>query len=102
MAGAAAGRTRTRMTKPDRLGNLCVLNCDLTEGLFYCAWAPPRSYTAKTQKRHWPAFNYVPEATPRSLPVCQLDPPGCLVLGLEGGNENGPIPLAGGDGIELA
>ena len=28
--------------RPDRLANLCVLNCDLTKRLFYCAWALPR------------------------------------------------------------
>ena len=32
------------------LGNVCVLNCDL-ERLFYCAWAPPGFYTAKTLRR---------------------------------------------------
>jgi hypothetical protein len=38
--------------KPDRLVNLCVLNCDLTERLFYCAWALSRIYTAKAINGH--------------------------------------------------
>jgi len=33
--------------------------------------------------------NQDPKATSRSLPACQLDPLGCLVLGLEGANETG-------------
>ena len=43
--------------KSTKTGQACesfVLNCDLTERLFYCAWAPPGFYTAKTRRRHWP------------------------------------------------
>jgi len=41
-----------------------------------------------TQKRHWPAFNYLcPKLHSDRFQCCQLDPLGCLVLGLEGANE---------------
>jgi hypothetical protein len=52
----------------------CVLNCDLTERLFYCAWALPRFYTARvTRDRVEPAAGpamsaVAPFATKNSLP----------------------------------
>ena len=37
-------------------------NGDLSEGLFYCGYAPPRFYTAKTQTGHVPPYSITSSA----------------------------------------